>query len=141
MNRDDVHSRKESAKWWRETLSFRFFLALGQHELAVPVISWWVLRFIMSDRVSILRLRPRPKSFGQADDDRLHKRLVGVVRKKFSEFFNVDVAHDLEEVRVITNCFISGNIIEFRGGGTREWIRKKGVLGSRANGAIYSTPD
>jgi len=95
----------------------------------------------MSDGISILWLRPRPKTFRQANNDRLHKRLVGVVRKKFSEFVNVDVAHDFKEVRVITNCFIGQNIIELRGGGTREWICKKGVLGSRTNSAIYSTPD
>jgi hypothetical protein len=107
----------------------------------MPVISWWVLRFIMSDGISILQISPRPKTFRQANNDRLHKRLVGVVHKKFSKFVNIDIAYNFEEMRVVTNCFIGGNVIKLRGGGTREWIRKKGVLGSRTDGAIYSTPD
>jgi hypothetical protein len=105
------------------------------------VISWRVLRFIVSDGISILWLCPRPKNFRQANNDRLHKQLVGVVCKKFSKLVNVDIAYNFEEMRVVTNCFIGGNVIKLRGGGTREWICEKGVLGSRTNGAIYSTPD
>jgi hypothetical protein len=105
------------------------------------VISWWVLQFIMNNGISILRLHPRLKTFRQANSDRLHKWLVGVVCKKFSEFVNVDIAYNFEEMRVVMNCFIGRNVIKLRGGGTREWIHKKGVLGSRTNGAIYSTPD
>ena len=84
---------------------------------------------------------PRPKTFRQDNNDRLHKWLVRVVCKKFSELVNVDIAYNFEEMRVVTNCFIGGNVIKLRGGGMREWIHGKRVLGSRTNGTIYSTLD
>jgi hypothetical protein len=38
-----------------------------------------------------------------------------VVPEKLSEPVNVDIVSNLEKIKVVMDCFISHNIIEFRG--------------------------
>src|ERR1700683_573255 len=122
MDGNDIHTGKEGVKWLREALHLYFLVMLGEHEVMVSVIPWWVLWFIVSDRISILHLCPRPETFMQANKDRLHKWLVGVVLKKFGKLLNVDIACDFEEFRVVMNHFSGSFIIKFKQRRTREWI-------------------
>ena len=107
----------------------------------VSVVPRWVLWFVVSDGISILQICTRPKTFTQAHQDGLYERLVGVIFKKFGKLLNVDIACDFEEVRIVTDCFRGGFVIKLERRRTREWFCRKGVLGSRTNGNIYSTLD
>src|ERR1700720_4074611 len=96
MNRHNIHSRKKSVKQIGKMISLHFFFTLRKHEFTLAIISWWVLWLIVGGGVSILRLSPRPKTFTQAGDDRLHKGLVGMIFKKLGKLLNIDITYNFE---------------------------------------------
>jgi hypothetical protein len=100
-----------------------------------------VLRFIVSDRISILHLCPRPKTFTQTNHDGLHERLIGVVLEKLGEMVNINVAGDFEKLRVVADCFIGRNVFELGERRTREGVRENGVPSSRTDSVDRSSPN
>jgi hypothetical protein len=141
VDRHNIHTWKEGVEWLGETFSFHFLVALGYHEIMMPVIPWRVLGFIVSDRVSVLRFGPRPKTFAQANENRLHERLIGVVLKKFGKSANINITCNFEEIGIVMDCFIGCNVIELRGRWTRERVCEKGVSSSGTDGVDHSSPN
>jgi hypothetical protein len=96
MDRHNIHPRKESVKCIGKSIGLHFLFMLRKHEFSLTIISWWVLQLIVGGGVSILQLSPRPKTFMQAGDDRLHKGLVWVLFKKLSELLDIDITYNFE---------------------------------------------
>ena len=86
MNRHDIHTWKEGVKRLGEALGLHLLVPLGEQGVSMLVIPQWVLRFIMSDRIPILHLHPRPKplmhvrksGFGLSDLIRPYKVIINL---------------------------------------------------------------
>ena len=141
MDRDDIHSGKQSVKWFGETFCINFLFTLRQHEFTFLIIMWRVLQLIVGSGIFILWLSPRPKTLSQTYNDGLDKWLVGMVFEEFRKFVDIDIADYRKKMRIVGNCFVSRDIIEFRLWGTRKRVCEKRILSGGANRTASGVPD
>jgi hypothetical protein len=89
---DNIHSGQQFGEWFGESLRSDFLLTLLKEEIPYSFVLRGTLWFTVGSRIAILLFGPRPKSFREPNNYRLHECLVGVILKELIEFIDIYVA-------------------------------------------------